>query len=278
MAQPKTHGIMNYSNQCHFMKVAGDDGNAANGPDLVDVDGNQGGARGFSPSEPPTALPTRERSHTGGTYLPTHGLVPPAFSAYPDLDTVSNNDLSGTSPDGPSNRPTPNSSTTGASSSDHHHQQQQQQQQRQNLAAAGSGRNSFETSPVSSHQNLSSMSGTTPGDVVVERNVRAFFGDPASFGIPAPPDHQRYGGMPGSGGGGGGGGGGAGADASGRGGGGGGGGGGAAGVGEYGGHAAAAWAEMTAQQGMAPVAEGVLRSIMAMGPIDGMDLAWDSGA
>jgi len=29
---------------------------------------------------------------------------------------------------------------------------------------------------------------------------------------------------------------------------------------------------------MTPVAEGVLRSIMAMGPIDGMDLAWDSGA
>jgi hypothetical protein len=258
---------MSYTNQCHYMKVSGDDGNPANGPDIIDVDPNAG-VQGFSPSDQPTTLPTRERSHTG-PYMPSHGLVPhPPFAAYvpsPDMDVGSSNDLSGTSPDGPSNRPTPNSSTTGASS----------EQQRQNLAAAaanghvtggagGSGRNSFETSPVSSHQNLSSMSGTTPSDV--EPGVNAFFGDPSSFGMTGLTPDSRFG-MPGGAAGTG--------DASGgRGGGAAAGGGGA----EFVGHAAAAWAEMAGQQGMTPVAEGMLRSIMAMGPMEGMDMGWEPNA
>ncbi|KAK4040536.1 fungal-specific transcription factor domain-containing protein [Parachaetomium inaequale] len=261
----KRHGVMGYSNQCHFMKVAGDDGNPANAPDIIDMDPNNPCAANFSPSEQPTSLPTRERSHTG-SYMPTHGLVPPPFPAYgppPDMDTGSNNDLSGTSPDG--NGRTPNSSTTGTSDP--------QQQQRQNLAAppsnaghvsGGSGRNSFETSPVSSHQNLSSMSGTTPSDV--ERNVNAFFGtDPAAFGMPAgvstgmTPD-QRFS-MPGTG------------ETPGGGGGPGGAGGGA---GEFGAHAAS-WGDMSGQPGI-PVAEGVFRSIMGMGPMDGMEMGWEPSA
>ena len=262
-AQSKGHGIMNYSNQCHFMKVAGDDGNPTNGPELVDVDANPG-ARGFSPSEAPTALPTRERSHTG-PYLPAHGLVPPSFSAYgapADMDTGgSTNDLSGTSPDCQSNRPTPNSSTTGASSSDH--------QQRQSLAApggglvngggGGSGRNSFETSPVPSHQNLGSLSGTTPSDVD-RGTVNPYFADPSPFGGLAtgltPDPHQRFG-MPGAGG-----------DASGV--------AGRGGGGEFTGHAAT-WADMAGPQGMTPGSEGMLRSII-LGSMEGMDMAWDAGA
>ncbi len=248
---------MNYSNQCHFMKVPGDDGNPANGPELVDVDANPG-ARGFSPSEPPTTLPTRERSHTG-SYLPTHGLIPPSFSAYgapADMDTGgSTNDLSGTSPDCQSNRPTPNSSTTGASSSDH--------QQRQNLAApgggGGSGRNSFEASPVPSHQNLGSLSGTTPSDVD-RGTVNPYFADPSPFGGLTtgltPDPHQRFG-MPGAGG-----------DASGV--------AGRGGGGEFAGHATT-WADMTGPQGMTPGSEGMLRSII-MGSMEGMDMTWDAGA
>jgi hypothetical protein len=160
------------------------------------------------------------------------------------MDAGSNNDLSGTSPDG--NGRTPNSSTTGTSDP---------QQQRQNLAppgnvghvSGGSGRNSFETSPVSSHQNLSSMSGTTPSDV--ERNVNAFFGaDPATFGMPAgvstgmTPD-QRFS-MPGTG--------------------------------EFGAHPAS-WADMAGQPGMTPVTEGVFRSMMGMG-MDGMEMGWEPSA
>ncbi|KAK4128339.1 hypothetical protein N657DRAFT_564118 [Parathielavia appendiculata] len=287
--RPKGHGIMNYTNECHFMKVSGDDGNPANGPDIIDIDPNPG-VQGFSPPEQqPTALPTRERSHTG-PYIPSHGLVPPpvsAFSTYvpsPDMDAASssnnNNDLSGTSP-GPSNRPTPNSSTTGASSSE----QAQQQHQRQNLAGSGgngSGRNSFETSPVSSHQNLtggggsSSMSGatgTTPvSDGVVEPSslpgISAFsFADPtvSSFGIPSTgltPDshshHSRYSMSAGAG-----------ADDT---------------SGGGGGGVHPTWAAEMAghgqhQGGMAAVPDGMLRSIMAMGSMEGMDMGgWEPSA
>jgi hypothetical protein len=260
---------MDHSNQCHFMKVAGDDGNPANAPDIIDIDPN---AANFSPSQQPTNLPTRERSHTAGSYLPP-GLVPHSFSAYgppPDMDTSSSNDLSGASADGQSNRPTPNSSTTGGTSSDRQRQNSNNNNNNNNLAAPGnghvngsSGRTSFETSPVPSHQTLggSSMSGTTPG----------FFGDPSSsfVGMAAagltPPDHQRFGSIPGgdntAGGGGG---------ERGRGSGGGG------GAGEFAGHA---WAGMAAgphHQGMAPVADGVLRSIMALGNMDGMEMGWEA--
>ncbi|KAK4238237.1 hypothetical protein C8A03DRAFT_43979 [Achaetomium macrosporum] len=244
----KRHGILSYTNQCHYIKVPGDDGNPANAPDIIDVDANPA-ARGFSPAAgQPTSLPSRERIRTS-PYLPDNGLLPHSFPAYgpaTDMDSGSTNDLSGpgTSPDGQSNRPTPNSSTTGTSDP----------QQRTNLTPGagtghlngGSGRNSFETSPVSSHHNLSGMSSTTPSDV--ERNVNAaFFGDPSSFGIPAAvstgmtPD-QRFSMAP------------AGGDTPG---------------------AAATWADMTGQQGMTPVAEGVFRSIMAMGPIEGMEMGWE---
>lgn len=231
---------MGYTNQCHFMKVAGDDGNPANGPEIIDIDPN---AANFSPSEQATSLPTRERSNTGGSYLP-HGLVPPPFSAYGapgDMDTSSSNDLSGTSPDGP----TPNSSTTGGTSDPQ--QQQHQNSNNNNLAApsnghvnGGSGRNSFETSPVPSHQTIggSSMSGTT------------LFGDPSFVGISVTPD-QRFGGggIPG--------------DNNAPGGG--------------GGERGAAWGGMAPHhQGMAPVADGVLRSIMALGNMDGMEMGWEA--
>lgn len=240
---------MNYANQCHYMKVAGDDGNPANGPELVDMDPSAN-PQNFSPSEQPTALPTRERSHTTNSYLHGHGLIPPSFPTYappPDMDTVSTNDMSGTSPDGQSNRPTP-SSTTGTASSD----------QRQNLAApshghlnGGSGRNSFETSPVPSHQNLGGISGTTAGDVV-EGGAGGYFGDPSPFGMAAGvaaglAGGQRFG-MPGAG------------DAAGA---------GAGSAGDFG-----AWSEIGGQQGMTPGTEGVLRSIMAMGPMEGME-SWD---
>jgi hypothetical protein len=258
------HDIMGYSNQCNFMKVPGDDGNPATAPNIIDIDAaGPPGAANYSPSHQPTTLPTRDRSHTG-PYLPSHSLAPPPFSTYgppPEMDTGSSNDLSGTSPDG--NGRTPNSSTTGGSSDP----------QRQNLAPTtsnghvngGSGRDSFETSPASSHQNINSMPGTAPGDV--ERNVNAFFGaNPSSFGMSAgvstglTPD-QRFtmtatGDTPSSRGPGG-------SSASGD------------GSGEFPGHTAPTWADISGQQGMTPVAEGVLRSMMGMGPIDGMDMGWE---
>ncbi|KAL2019245.1 hypothetical protein VTK56DRAFT_9972 [Thermocarpiscus australiensis] len=238
LSQPKRHGAMGYSNQCLFLKIAGDDGNPANAPDIVEVDPSNPGAQGFSEPEQTGGLPTRERPR-GSPYLPTHGLVPPPFPNYgaADLDAGSTNDMSGTSPDpGQSNRPTPNSSSASAS------------EQRQNLTPGGGGghmtgsRGSpFETSPVASHQSLSmsGTAGTTQSEV--EQSVDAFFGDPSSFGMPHPPGvstgltpDQRFG-MP----------------------------------------ETPGWPEMPAQPGMTPVAEGVLRSIMAMNQMDTMDLGWE---
>ncbi|AEO54258.1 hypothetical protein MYCTH_2296636 [Thermothelomyces thermophilus ATCC 42464] len=261
-------GYMSFSNQSNYMKVSGDDGNPVTAPEILDIDPNPVAAN-FSPTEQHTALPSRERSHTG-PYLPARGLVPPAFSAYGaprDMDSGSNNDLSGPSPDGQSSGRTPNSSTTGTSDP-----------QRQNLAApaanghvnGGSGQNSFDTSPAMSHQNLGSMPGTTQNDV--ERGVSAFFGtDPSSYGMPASvstglttPD-QRFG-MSGAG------------DTPGA-----GatpsgavpGGGSGSGPAEFTGHTPA-WADMTGQHGMTPATDGMLRSIMAIGPMDGIEMGWET--
>lgn len=86
-------------------------------------------------------MPTRERS--SGPEACSQGVIPPMlYSGYVEGQET---DLSGTSnTDGPSNRPTPNSS----SGSDN----------RQSTSGAGqmansSGRASFDTSPIGSHQN-----------------------------------------------------------------------------------------------------------------------------
>ncbi|KAL2122554.1 hypothetical protein VTJ04DRAFT_3009 [Mycothermus thermophilus] len=191
-------GMMNYTNQCHYMKVPGDDGNPANGPELIDVDPNTAAAAAaaaaavaaaanFSPSEQPASLPTRERSHTNPYLSAHHNLVPPQYSPYhapSDLDpgaTSSGNDLSGTSPDphghssSCSHTPSSTTSTSGVCSSssattssaaDPQSQQQQtsQPQHRASLAAPssnGRGRSasaSFTPSPVPSHQPLTTPS------------------------------------------------------------------------------------------------------------------------
>ncbi|KAK3995426.1 fungal-specific transcription factor domain-containing protein [Cladorrhinum sp. PSN332] len=167
-------GNFDYSNECLFMKVMGDDGNAAAGPDIAEVDtGNR--ITSFASGNPATALPSREAAGRS-EYIPTsHDLGTQRFSGFspPELETGSNG-MSGTSPGGgQSNRPTPNSSTAS--------DQQQQQQQRQNLTpgghVGGSGVNSFEASPVPSH-----LPGTRHGDGE-SSGVSFNFNDPSPFGI-----------------------------------------------------------------------------------------------
>ncbi|GAB1311227.1 Citrinin biosynthesis transcriptional activator ctnR [Madurella fahalii] len=240
--KPKRHGILGYTNECHFMKTSGDDGNPTSAPEIIDVDSCNPGAPAFSGPEQTTSLPTREPLRT--PYMPAHGLVAPHFSSYgqPDMDTGSTNDMSGASPDGgQSNRPTPNSSTAS--------------ENRQNLTpghmnGGSAGPSSFETSPAVSHQNLN-MGGTTTQSEV-DRNVNAFFSDPSSFGIPSGvaaglTPGQRFS-MP---------------DAP----------AGPPGSAEF--PVPPGWGEMPQQTNMAPVADGVLRSIMTMGAMDTMDLGWD---
>lgn len=153
-----------------------------------------------------------------------------------DVDSGSANDMNSTSPDRPSNGPTPNSSTAS------------DQQQRHTLAPnlASSGRNSFEASPVAAHQNLNMGAATT---AQADVSANGFYGGPTPtfnmqpvtgmtpdqrFAMPPAPGGAEFAVPPG-------------------------------------------WADLTGQTtGMTPVAEGVFRSILSMGPIDTMDLAWET--
>jgi hypothetical protein len=252
-------GIMPYRNECHFLKMVGDDGNAAAAPEIADVDrtsNSDHGSHGWSvphdtPASTRTTLPTRERG-TGRSYIPLHGLMPvgSTLQTYSDMDAGSSNqDLS---PDGgQSNRHTPNSSAAS-----------DQQRNNNNLAPGRtnggqrSGLSSFEASPVSSHTNLNMIGTTTQAEQAAAMGVGVGVGMPVvtdasyfsaanAFSMPtgltpdprfSMPDTPSGGGafvMPSS------------------------------------------WME-TGPNGseMTPVAEGVLRSII-MGPMETMDL-WDT--
>lgn len=262
---PEKPGYVPFTGQGNY------DGNPVATPDIIDIDHNPVTASFSPPSEQPASLPSRERSHTG-PYLPARGFVPSALSAYrtpQDMDSGGSNDLSGPSPEGQPSGRTPNSNATGTSDP-----------QRQNLAApptnghvnGGSGQNSFDTSPALSHQNLGSMPGTAQNDI--ERGVSTFFGtNPSSYGMPASvstglaTSDQQFG-MSGAG------------DAPSTGATSGGpvpGGGGGSGPAEFAGHTPA-WPDMTGQQGMTPATDGMLRSIMAIGPMDGMEMGWEASA
>ncbi|OIW34970.1 hypothetical protein CONLIGDRAFT_675914 [Coniochaeta ligniaria NRRL 30616] len=261
-----TAGIMAYRNECQFLRGIEDDGNPVNAPDITDTD-TSGGATAVSqtPSsagltshqswrgdQTTSSLPTRERGAGNSPYPHMHGLMPVAGAPAYEMDTSSTG-LSGTSPGdgGPSNRPTPNSGSSGAD---------QRGRQNNNSLAPGSagglhrngssGRTSFEASPAAS--SIPKTTTTTQGvDIEAAASAAPFFGDLPSgsvvggFGLG--PDvgtglTPRFSMAD---------------DADG-------------GANEFGG-----W-EMPGQTGMTPVAEGVLRSIMSMGPMDTMDLGWDT--
>ena len=169
-------------------------------------------------------------------------------------------DMSTTSPgDGLSSRPTPNSSSASESRQNlappHHHQQhqqhqQQQQQQQQQQPGGGAGANSgclhsagssFDTSPVSPSHALGGGGG--PPTSGVDRNPY-FTTGPA--GASADVGLNGAGGMSGL----------MGTDPS---------------SGDY--MIAEGWG-INSQTAMTPVSEGVLRTIINMGPMETMDLSW----
>lgn len=238
---------MSYRNECHFMKTVEDDGNAAAAPSIVEpeqsgeADPNSAstgfGGQGWLSAEQPIPYGTNN-THS----LPLHGnaLTPSSGSLYDKSGSSSgrmtgfgqsessgDNNMSG-SPDGDqSNRPTPNSSSAS--------------EQRVNMAPGGlhgSGRNSFDASPVTAQQNMDPR-GSADGNA-------NFFNDASAFGIRTGlTPNQRFSmpdtpgadfGMPHNG-----------------------------------------WGDLQGQTSMTPVAEGVLRSLMNMGPMDAMDLtSWDA--
>ncbi|KAL0936629.1 binuclear zinc transcription factor [Colletotrichum truncatum] len=239
-------GIMSYRNECHFMKTGGDDGNAATAPNIVEPDQDEEtgpnsastgfGGQGWLSAEPPMPY---DANRSG---IPLHGtvLTPSSSSLYDkpgsssghmngfgQSESSGDNNMSGSPDADQSNRPTPNSSSAS--------------EQRLNMASGGmngSGRNSFDASPVIGHQNINAQ-GNTDGNV-------NYFNDASAFGIRGTglTPNQRFS-MP---------------ETPGA---------------EFG--IPNGWGDLQGQTGMTPVAEGVLRSLMNMGPMDAMDLsAWDA--
>ncbi|KAF4867999.1 Citrinin biosynthesis transcriptional activator ctnR [Colletotrichum siamense] len=234
-------GIMSYRNECHFMKVGGDNGNAAAAPSIVepelDTDGGPNsastgfGGQNWLSAEPPIAY----EGNRPGVQLRGSVLTPSSGSLYDKSGSSSghmtgfgqsessgDNNMSGSPDAEQSNRPTPNSSSAS--------------EQRMNIASGGS--NSFDASPVAGHQNIDSQGN---GDANVN-----FFNDASAFGIRGTglTPNQRFS-MPAT----------PGADFG----------------------MSNGWGDLQGQTGMTPVAEGVLRSLMNMGPMDAMDLSsWDA--
>ena len=155
------------------MKMAGDDGNAATAPNIVEPSSDsQGmgssGAGGFTGQ---TWLSTEQQipiltPSSGGTFE-KNGSVSGPMSGFGEGSGESQ-DTSG-SPDGnPSNRPTPNSSTGGSSD----------QRAHLNPGQMNSGPNSFQASPISPNQNMMNPGG-------LDGSTQGFFADPSGFTMQA---------------------------------------------------------------------------------------------
>ncbi|WAO83376.1 Zn(2)-C6 fungal-type domain-containing protein [Fusarium falciforme] len=168
-------GILAYRNECHFMKMAGDDGNPAAAPDIVEPnvggDGqNMGGTAGDGSFSGQTWISSDQQlpilTPSSGATFDKNGTGSGPMSGFGDLGG-DGQDASG-SPDGvQSNRPTPNSSTGS--------------DQRGHLAPGqmnGSNPNSFNTSPISPNQTMMNTG-------VLDGNTQGFFADPSGFTIPA---------------------------------------------------------------------------------------------
>ncbi|KAF5669134.1 Zn(II)2Cys6 transcription factor [Fusarium heterosporum] len=163
-------GIAAYRNECNYMNPSGDDMDA---PDIVEPDvpmtiadgtfGTQGwmSAQQQIPILTPSSGATFEKTGSGSR----------AVSGFGDM-TGDSQDASG-SPDGmQSSRPTPNSSTGS--------------DQRNHLAPGqlnGSGRNSFNASPMSPNQTLMNPN-------VLDGGTQSFFADTSGFSMPTSLDQN----------------------------------------------------------------------------------------
>lgn len=241
-------GMMPYRNECQFLRGIEDDGNPVNGPDITDPDGGGGG--GVSQTASSTGLTSQSWPATDqGSSLPTRERAAAGPASYPRMHgllplstpTGYEMDTSASPGSGPSNRPTPNSGSSG-----------QQHNLAPGLHAQHSGRTSFDASPASSsHHAIPATAAQTDIDIDAAAVAAGnFFGDMSpgdSGGFGLGPDVGGTGLTPrfamsdgGAGGG------------------------------------FDGWGMPGGSTALTPGAEGVLRSIMNMGPMDTMDLAWDT--
>jgi hypothetical protein len=265
-AEEESNGIMAYRNECVFLKTAEDDGNPATGPDIVEPDSAQSqdsslndmsnqGQTWLRTDVHNIPLPSRGRS-TGpstagstGSWGMNNLSVPTGTSGSLVGNSSTSPSVFGHSENGSSMNDVTNSPDGVTPNSGTSEQRHMMGTATSNGRFSASGGGSFEASPASSHQNLGST-GQTSGDGSDIRAVNAaaaYLSDPTAYSIAA---GEQFGGMPPT-------------------------------------NAAGQFAvpngwEIGQNMGqggtpMTPVSEGVLRSIMQMGPMEAMDLQWPEG-
>lgn len=238
---------MSYRNECHFMKTVDDDGNAANAPNIVEPGQND-------ESAPISASATTNLGGPGGwlsaeasllygsnstNNLPLHGssLTPSSGSMY-DKSGSSSGRVTGFGQSESSGDNNMSGSPDG-DQSNRPTPNSTASDPRVSMAGGldGSGRNSFDTNSATAQSNNNAR-----GSADANAN---YFNDAGGFGIRTGlTPNQRFS-MP---------------DTPGA---------------DFG--MPNGWGDLQGQTGMTPVAEGVLRSLMNMGPMDAMDLSsWDA--
>jgi hypothetical protein len=248
----KRNGLLAYKNECHFMKTVGDDGNAAGAPDIVSSGSNNGMQpnAGYDPAtqswmqnEQPQPQAQQQqlpsREQNGASDIGARGMPHPMLFH-------TNSNPSRVSPQAGYVEAS-GSATNAMSVSPHPDTSSDRPTPNSSSASehrnATSGRTSFEASPIGGGRHLGTQA-------EMDAATTAFFSDPNQFGMQHPGMGMTPGrsfGMP---------------DTPGNG---------------Y--NITEGWGVMPGQTtGMTPVAEGVLRHLMDMPPMDAMDLGWDQGA
>ncbi|PKS07875.1 hypothetical protein jhhlp_006483 [Lomentospora prolificans] len=245
-------GIMAYRNECHFLRTGEDDADPRNAPNLVDPEGEGQIGNGLTPERQnfgnqawmsdQQMAPARESSSVQG--LPMQGIPVMAQGSAPVFDKSSAvaAPIVGYVPGEGTAESNDMSTSPGGQSSGPtpNSSTASEPKGRSGGQVNGSGSNSFNASPASAHQTIHTQSG-------VDTAQPNFYNAQNAFGISNPgiPPNQRYA-VP------------------------------QPPIGDFG--MSNGWNEIPTQAGMEPVAEGVLRSLMNMGPMDAMDLSsWESG-
>lgn len=248
---------MAYRNECHFLKVVEDDANPATAPDIVEPDNdaqNSAGAQsehqGFSNPQPWAGDQKMTTSSEGASTqsMPVEGIPvvsPRSASLFDSVKSPSTTSaLLHFVQDENGGDPADLSASSGARSGGPTPNSSTASEQHKVLIGAGlngSGNTSYDASPSSAHQALKSQAGDDGQGSFYDTGGYPLSGQPVVQGqrYPVPQASMGFG-MPND------------------------------------------WAHTGVPAGQtgvsAPVPDGVLRSLMNMGPMDAMDLSsWESG-
>lgn len=248
---------MAYRNECHFLKVVEDDANPATAPDIVEPDSdaqNSAGAQsehqGFANPQPWVGDQQMPTSSEGASTqnMPMQGIPvvsPRSASLFEGVKSPSTTSallrfVQGESGGDPNDL----SASPGAQSggpTPNSSTASEQHKARMGAGMNGSGSTSYDASPSSAHQTLKSQAGVDGQSGFYDPGGYPLSGQPVAQGqrYPVPQAPMEFGMSNG-------------------------------------------WTHSGMQAGQAgvpaPVPDGVLRSLMNMGPMDAMDLSsWDSG-